>query len=62
MKKQNKTSDYAPKDSEQETSNSNKAVKKKTDRTYKKESAILENPAKKRMFSEQPPTKRNTRN
>ncbi|QNL50129.1 hypothetical protein H8S90_00355 [Olivibacter sp. SDN3] len=62
MKKESKTPAYEPKDSEQETKSSNKAVKTKKDKTYKKESAILGNPAKKRMFSEQPPTKHNTRN
>ncbi|WP_437365377.1 hypothetical protein [Olivibacter jilunii] len=61
MNRQSKNK-FEPHDSEQSTPEDNKVVKKKKDTQYKKELANLKSPAKKKEFSEQPPTKHNTHN
>lgn len=61
MKRQNKAK-YEPQDSVQAIPEDDKVVKRKKDTVYKKKPVDLKNPAKKREFSEQPPTKHNTHN
>lgn len=62
MDKTSKTSKYKPADSDQNQPEDGKSVKKETtDKKYSKKDAAMDNPATKRKFSEQPPSKHNTR-
>lgn len=58
MDKQKK---HIPIDSTVEEPESNKIVKQKEDTVYKREEPTIRNPAGKRKYSEQPPTKHNSK-
>ena len=60
MKNSAKKEKYEPTDSDQKQVGSNKAVKNPKDKVYNKKDPSLGNPAKKKEFSEQPPSKQNT--
>lgn len=55
------TEKFEPKDSVKNRKKSNQTAKKPQNQSYTKEEATLPNPEKKRKFSEQPPTKRNSK-
>jgi len=60
MKKRNTKEKYQPTDSAQKVPADDKIVKTDADKTYHHEEASVKQPALKRKFSEQPPTKHNT--
>lgn len=62
MKNSVKKEKYEPADSDQKQVADDKSVKNVKDSIYNKKNASMENPAKKKEYSEQPPTKHNTHN
>lgn len=62
MKKHKTKEKYHPTDSTQKRAIDDKVVKARVDETYHHEEANLKQPALKRKYSEQPPTKHNTHN
>lgn len=60
MKNPSKKEKYEPADSDQKQVADDKSVKNVKDSVYRKKSTSMGNPAKKKEYSEQPPTKHNT--
>lgn len=56
-----KNEKFEPKDSDQRPPRSNRVVKDAEDRDYQHEEPSITAPALKRKFSEQPPTKHNSK-
>jgi hypothetical protein len=60
MKNSAKKEKFEPTDSDQKQVADNKSVKNPKDKLYNKKDPAMGNPAKKREYSEQPPSKQNT--
>jgi len=60
MKNSAKKEKYEPTDSDQKQAKDNKAVKNPKDKVYNKKDPSMGYPAKKKEYSEQPPSTQNT--